>query len=207
MVDNARRKPTQVRSREMVERLVDATARVLERDGYAAASTNAVAREAGASPGSLYRYFSDKDELLVAVTERFVDRFGASLEPAVRHAALQADPADAIRTVMEGVLSALEAQADLMRVLLERVPPVDQAAAIHGIRTRLTAFVFQALALRRDTLRHDDVERITWSMVELAQHLPVRYVLDRPPIARDDFLDDVVRTLLVQAFPDGPAGP
>ncbi|MCK9247899.1 MAG: TetR/AcrR family transcriptional regulator [Solirubrobacteraceae bacterium] len=201
MAENRRHKPRQARSRDMIERLIDATARVLERDGYAAASTNAVAREAGASPGSLYRYFADKDELLVAVTARFVGGFGERLEPAVRHAALQAEPADAIRTVMDAALAALEDQAGLLRALLENVPPVDQAAAVHGIRTRLAGFVFQALAVRRGALVHDDVERITWNMVELAQHLPVRYVLDAPPISREDFLDDLVRTLMVQAFP------
>jgi AcrR family transcriptional regulator len=50
-----RKSPTQQRSRATVDAIVDATARVLVRDGYDALSTNRVAKEAGVSVGSLYQ--------------------------------------------------------------------------------------------------------------------------------------------------------
>jgi AcrR family transcriptional regulator len=52
-----RKLPAQPRSRETVQRILEATARVLIADGYDAASTNRIAAEAGVSPGSVYQYF------------------------------------------------------------------------------------------------------------------------------------------------------
>jgi len=47
--------------------LVDAACRILEKDGPAALSLRAVAREAGVSPAAPYHHFKDKGELLEAV--------------------------------------------------------------------------------------------------------------------------------------------
>lgn len=47
------------------DHILDATHRVIARDGLAAASTRSIALEAGISVGTLYNYFSDRRELLV----------------------------------------------------------------------------------------------------------------------------------------------
>ncbi len=53
-----------------VESIVEAAARILERDGHAGFSTNAVARRAGVSIGSLYQYFPNKAAIIRALIER-----------------------------------------------------------------------------------------------------------------------------------------
>ena len=50
--------------------LVDAAQTILEREGPAALSLRAVAREAGVSPAAPYHHFKDKDELINAVAQR-----------------------------------------------------------------------------------------------------------------------------------------
>src|SRR6476620_1889302 len=50
--------------------LVDAAQAILEREGPAALSLRAVAREAGVSPAAPYHHFKDKDELIGAVAQR-----------------------------------------------------------------------------------------------------------------------------------------
>ena len=59
-IEEARRRPRQARSRATVDAIVEGAARVLVREGYDAASTNRVAKEAGVSIGSLYQYFDSK---------------------------------------------------------------------------------------------------------------------------------------------------
>ncbi len=65
-----RKNPKQQRSREMVERLLDATAACLATQGLDATTTNHIAEEAGVSIGSLYQYFDDKDALVHALLAR-----------------------------------------------------------------------------------------------------------------------------------------
>lgn len=190
----------------MVERIVDAAARVLEREGDRAATTNRIAREAGVSPGSLYQYFADRDELLLEVSHRFVARFEAQVLPALR-AATRADPLQAIHDVLNAIVDALEAQAPLLRALIAHQSGQRQEQVTRAIRARVTDFVFQTLARDRPDLVADDLERVTWTFVELTQLLPVRYVLDRPPIPREAFVADLVRLLVVHAVEAGQAAP
>lgn len=65
-----RRQPTQARSRERVERILDAASRIVLEEGMEALSTRAVAAVAEVPVASLYQYFSDKDALLLAICER-----------------------------------------------------------------------------------------------------------------------------------------
>lgn len=62
------------RAERRSRQLLDAAARLMERDGSQAVSMQAVAEEAGVSVGLIYRYFGGKDDLLLAV---IVDVLGA----------------------------------------------------------------------------------------------------------------------------------
>ena len=69
-----RKEPKQKRSREMVERLLDATAVTIAERGLDFTTTNHIAEKAGVSIGSLYQYFPDKDSLIEALLERMGER-------------------------------------------------------------------------------------------------------------------------------------
>lgn len=65
-------------------RLMQSAARVVARDGLSAATTAAIAAEAGVAEGTLYRHFDSKDDLLIAAyrqmkQEVFLDA-GAGLD-------------------------------------------------------------------------------------------------------------------------------
>ncbi|SAH86500.1 TetR family transcriptional regulator [Bordetella ansorpii] len=70
-----RKAPTQMRSLQTVAAIVEAAAQVLEAEGLEGFNTNAVARRAGVSIGSLYQYFPGKDALTVALIERETTSF------------------------------------------------------------------------------------------------------------------------------------
>ncbi|EOY5379304.1 TetR/AcrR family transcriptional regulator [Cronobacter dublinensis] len=65
-----RKLPRQARSRALVEAIIEATARIFERAGPAACTTNAVAEKAGVSIGSLYQYFPNRRALTAALVAR-----------------------------------------------------------------------------------------------------------------------------------------
>ena len=59
------------RRRETRQRLLDAAAAVFARRGFAAASVDEIAREAGYSTGAIYWHFKGKDDLFLAMAEEF----------------------------------------------------------------------------------------------------------------------------------------
>ena len=56
----------------MVERILEAAARIFAEQGYHGTTTNHVAEAAEVSVGSLYQYFPNKDALLVGLAENHV---------------------------------------------------------------------------------------------------------------------------------------
>src|SRR5450830_1700713 len=92
-----RKLPAQRRSANTVDAILEAAARILETDGLAACSTNAVAQRAGVSIGSLYQYFPNRDALTVALIERETTQ----LLNDVQHAHQHDDALARIRTLVQ----------------------------------------------------------------------------------------------------------
>jgi AcrR family transcriptional regulator len=71
------------RAERRSEQLLAAAARLMERDGSEAVSMQAVATEAGVSIGLIYSYFGGKNDLLLAVIVDVLERFAATVPPAI----------------------------------------------------------------------------------------------------------------------------
>ncbi|MFN4290650.1 MAG: TetR/AcrR family transcriptional regulator [Permianibacter sp.] len=65
-----RRQPRQARSRQTVERLLEAADRLLSQHGLLAFNTNAVAAAAGLDIASLYQYFPSKEAIIYSLLEQ-----------------------------------------------------------------------------------------------------------------------------------------
>lgn len=74
-----RRVPRQERSRRRVEGLLDAAARLVVERGVEALTTRGIAEAAGAPVASLYQYFSDKEDVLLALAERDMEEMDAQV--------------------------------------------------------------------------------------------------------------------------------
>lgn len=70
MTDNKRRNPKQGRAKATVEAILGASLHILEEEGEARLTTNHIAEKAGVSIGTLYQYFSGRDEILAELGER-----------------------------------------------------------------------------------------------------------------------------------------
>src|SRR5262245_31971059 len=117
----SRRAPVQDRSREMVDRILEAASRVLAARGYAGMSTNRVATEAGVSVGSLYRYFSDKDEIVGELRVRSTADIMDDLTDAMSRA-VALPTRDAVQRVLGTLVAALQRHRALMAALVNEVP-------------------------------------------------------------------------------------
>ncbi len=69
VLEATRRRLTQ-RQAEVVQQLVDATAKEVDEEGYPGLTVRNVARRAGVAPATAYNYFSSKDHLLAELLWR-----------------------------------------------------------------------------------------------------------------------------------------
>lgn len=83
-----------VRAEWRTREILDATARLMARDGFEGVSMQALADEASVSVGLIYRYFSGKQELLEAVIVDVLDAFEERVPVAI--ATCAGDPIEAI---------------------------------------------------------------------------------------------------------------
>ncbi|HEY6795354.1 MAG TPA: TetR/AcrR family transcriptional regulator [Kineosporiaceae bacterium] len=79
-LSGVRRRPVQERSRQRVERMLDACAEVLDEVGYDALTTREVARRAAVPIGTLYQFFADRQALCRSLAERNLDLFVERLQ-------------------------------------------------------------------------------------------------------------------------------
>ena len=75
-----RRIPVQARSRERVDRILDAAAQLLAKKGYNAVKTNHIAKLAGVSIGSVYQFFPNRFAIFHALATRYQDRIADMLD-------------------------------------------------------------------------------------------------------------------------------
>ncbi len=78
-----RKAPRQNRSKAMLDLILEAATRVLQRESLAGFNTNRVAEVAGISVGSLYQYFPNKAALVTALIDRAQAALAAALEQLV----------------------------------------------------------------------------------------------------------------------------
>lgn len=78
-----RRSPSQRRSRERVERILDAAAGIVVEQGVDSLKVGDIAQRAGVPLGTLYQFFARKDDIVFALAQRFADRFGKVLATSI----------------------------------------------------------------------------------------------------------------------------
>lgn len=135
------------------QRLLEAAARCIARDGTAGASVAAVASEAGVSRQTVYRYFASRDELagraLAAAAEGLRARIAGSV------AALE-DPADMIVEAL--VLGLAVSRSDPVLRVLSDPTRLDGSVLARMTGPAGVAWVRQALAPAVAAAGWDDVE-------------------------------------------------
>ena len=87
-----RKQPSQDRSREKVHRILEATIRLLETDGFEGITTNHIAKEANLSVASLYQYFPNKHGIIYAVYQKWLHSVLEAFDQVEKAYLLNEDP-------------------------------------------------------------------------------------------------------------------
>jgi AcrR family transcriptional regulator len=186
-----RKLATQQRSRATVAALVEATARILVREGFDKASTNRIAQVAGVSVGSLYQYFPSKEALVLAVLERHNRQIMEVVESALSD--LDSLPFDkAVRRLVEAAIEGHRVDPNLHCVLAEQIPRTGELAHVETANRAALGRFWSYLESRREELGVADVELAAFVCGTAIEALAHNAVLHHRDLASDDSVDALV---------------
>jgi len=174
--------------------LIEATARILVREGFEKASTNRIAREAGVSIGSLYQYYPSKEALVAAV----IDRHNQQRMQVVRDALAEVAALPVEKAVRRLVAIAIEAHRldpKLHRVLTEQIPRTGRLKNVETFSRETYALVQAYLEAHRHELRAVDPELAAFVCATSIEALTHAMVLHRS----DTLSDKAAATLVDEA--------
>lgn len=153
----------------MVEVILEATARVLVRHGYAETNTNLIAKTAGVGIGSVYQYFPNKDSIIVALHHRhalqmrkvMVDVLSRSNGSTLR---------EAVDALVRALLKAHRVEPELHRIL-EVEFPLDLRTGGHPFNEDISRRVRELLEDHRREIRQTNMELAVYIILNVIKHL------------------------------------
>jgi len=192
-----RKRPRQARSRDTVEAILAATARVLVKVGFDGLTTNGVAEAAGVSIGSLYQYFPNKEALVAALIEHHVEAMNAAVLSELARVA-QLPMVDAVRAVIELTIGAHAVEPELHRVLTEQVPRVGRLSRLLELEQMGHRMVAGILAARKDELAIQDPDLTAYICCTAIEAIAHRSALLAPERLKDPRLIDEAVALVTR---------
>jgi len=187
-----RKTARQQRSRATVDALLEATADILIRHGYARLTTNRIAERAGVNIASLYQYFPGK-EALVAELRR---RHGAEQRTAVRRVLSERRGRGFKATLRALVSTGIAAHAVLPAlhgVFTEELPPLN-----YGDISAIDPQVFDEFRrfLETATVNVPDIELAQWMVATVSGAVLHRATVERPQDLASGAIGEELVTLL-----------
>ena len=198
-----RTQPQQRRAEETIDKVKRAMLELLIEEGYAAASTNRVARRAGVNIASLYRYFPNRSAIALALYEdaaaelarmvhqRLIGRMDLPLRESLR---------EMIATLVEYLD---EKQIILMR-LSDEVPELRESTQAMALETLARNSSLVYIEHHLGPLDPETRARTLYFVQHFPMGLMRRYISERPPpMPRTAFVDEL--TLLILRYLQPPA--
>lgn len=187
------RQAVQARSRNTVETIIEAATRILADEGWAGLNTNAIARVAGVSIGSVYEYFGNKQAILDVILDRHLSSGEAQLAGLAGLASAGLALDEIVRLLVDGFIAVHCDNPRLHRVLSAEVPISEQQRdRIDQIRSR--AIKVLAAVLQGKVQRP---ELKATMMIDAADALTHRWFVDEHgmPAQPDDMARELQKML------------
>jgi AcrR family transcriptional regulator len=193
-----RRNPKQARALATKEAIFEATVQLLEGEGEAAFNTNRIAQRAGVSIGTLYQYFSRKEDILIelAMRESIKHRTNnARLNSEFEAGALTMD--EVVRASTRSYINQMKGAPATRRMALKVIR--DEATAVQmGRGANTTSNLLPALKGGTRTMRKTDAFILSRAIMGTVQAAVLE---DYKGLYGKAFEDGIVR--LVEGYSEG----
>ena len=199
MTDVSITPPKQKRSQESLERVLEASTKLLEENGFEAFTIQDVSQRADVSVGAIYARFGNKESLLRAVHRNAMESIGAELDA---FAAVDGRPdgsaRDVIGAAVRTIASIFEGNEPLLRAFMH-LGAIDDEIAKRGSASSIDlARQFEETVLHhRDRITHPDPEKAVDVAFRMAYCTFARQVMYGPtfesasPIDWEDLVEEV----------------
>lgn len=193
-----RKRPSQSRSRALVDAIVQAGSTLLADKGWESLTLQQVATKAGVSPGSLYQYFPDKAALVAEITERQSQReLAFHLE---RFSTMTAETTleESLRLMIRAILDFQRQEGALMRQTLAALQHLGRYEQLAARAAQAAQVLRNVLEQHRHRLRDtDDLDLATHVLANATHSLTHDGVLRRPDSLDDDTLSQAIERLML----------
>ncbi|WP_294227478.1 TetR/AcrR family transcriptional regulator [uncultured Shimia sp.] len=156
---NPRKKPRQARAQATVDAILQAAAHILVGQGFEGFNTNVVAERAGASVGSLYQYFPNKEAIISEMVRAKRARLLNGLQ-AAEAAHQESELPEALAALVAATIAHQKGWPQLSQAL-------DRAAALVPLSVEGTALTAAILELLQRVLRRHDVADVEIAALDL----------------------------------------
>jgi AcrR family transcriptional regulator len=168
------RPPQQRRSRESLERVLQAGATVLADRGYDGFTIGEVSRRAGVSVGSVYGRFENKDALVYEIHRRMLER----LTPATTDGDATTDLRGAVERATRRLADSTDGERALLRAFMLRGPVDGRIAAQGSQASQAVGRTFKTTVLQhREEIGHPDPDLATDIAYRMVYDVLSRHVM------------------------------
>ena len=186
----------QLRGQQRIELILHAAAAVFARDGYDSATTNAIAAEAGISPGSLYQFFKNKGDIAHALADHYAAQLTALRgEVFTIDSVVDASLPDLVDAVLGPLVAFNLAHPGFKAIFARTDMPVGLREAVAPIQVSIHQSVAQLLGLVLSDRQPDEVARIATVAIQLVRGM-VPLITDATGTERDALTAELRSVLL-----------
>lgn len=189
--------PKQKRSIEKKAKIVEAAVRVFNRKGYFATYTDDIAEEAGLSVGSLYAYFHDKKDILLACLEKNQQSILNDMCKEIANTSMTGDIFQSVKNILLILIKFHTSQTKLFHDEVNSLQYRDEEIHRYFINTEkvMSEAMTNAIHVQGYSYEHSGEQLfLVWHMVDSIQdELAFGH---NPVIDHDILIDDCARLIL-----------
>lgn len=153
--------PTQGRSENLVQSILTAATRILEKSGFDQSTTNRIAEVAGVSIGSFYQYFPNKGALVAALIDRQIEKNLSKMEETI-HSAPHENLAQAIPYLVDAVVELLWQEKGFFSKLFVEALRLNRVELLVKARESGAQLFESILNQHRDELESQDTAKLAF---------------------------------------------
>lgn len=191
------RVPQQKRSIAKKEQIIEAASRVFNRDGFFGTTTDEIAKEAGFSVGSIYSYFTDKKDILIACCNRFGKSLTEDICAEIGNLSDTGDIYETVIRVIEILNKSHQGQSQLYHdeVMSLRYRDEDMKNYFINIQASLMKAVTETMAAKGYIFRHREEQ--TFLLFQMMEGIEDELAFHEKPNIDHDILIQQCARLIV----------